>query len=583
MNPLPETVVHALHRAAASATATDGIRFLDRHENALFFDWATLAQRAQMAAGYLHAKGVKRHDRVALILPTCPEFIDAWLGCQLLGAVPVALYPPVRLGRLDEYFQQTATMIGSAQPVCIISDARVRRILGRLLPQVELPLGLLKAENLSKETTPIDLGPPQGNDLAMVQFSSGTTVAPKPVALTHRQILANADAIMDFFPHDDGLQHAGVSWLPLYHDMGLIGCILPALLRPGPLTLIPPEVFLAKPSIWLRAISRFRATLSPAPDFAYGLCTDRIRDEELDGCDLSSWRLAMNGAESVSPARAKAFTDRFSKWGLPAEAMTPVYGLSEASLAVTFSNPKTVMHSEAFESRALSKGNARILNSENNDAPKVELSSVGRPLRGFEIAIRTSEGTPCDEGVVGQLWVAGPSLMQGYLGETQSSVVDGWLKTGDLGFVLNGELYITGRAKDVIVLRGRNHNPQGIEESLLNVEGLRTGCVAAVGTVDSKGDRLLVFVESRNPTKDTAQRCSEAILSKTGLEPDLVMILEPGVLPRTSSGKIRRAETLKRWQQGTLSSPDKITPWLLTGALAKSFIGHLRGPGRNRP
>ena len=240
---LPKTVAHALHRAADLGSVNDGIRFLDRHEKELS-NWASLLERAQMAAGFLHSKGVKQKDTVALVLPTCPEFIDAWLGCQLLGAVPVALYPPVRLGRLDEYFEQTAIMIRSAAPVCIVSDARVRRVLGRLLPNVQLPLGLIKAEHLSQGVAPKDLNMPQDDDLAMVQFSSGTTVSPKPVALTHQQILANAAAIMDFFPHDDGIEHAGVSWLPLYHDMGLIGCIIPALLRPGPLTNSPPEVFL---------------------------------------------------------------------------------------------------------------------------------------------------------------------------------------------------------------------------------------------------------------------------------------------------------------------------------------------------
>ena len=577
MNPLPESMVAALVQAVANGTSKDGIRLIDRKENDSFSTWSEIAQRASCAAATLAKHGVKTGDRVIIILPTCMDFIDSWFGCLWLGAIPVALYPPVRLGRLDEYFRQTSSMIDSVDASGLIADRRVRRVIGRLMTESNIPLGLIKSEELITETRlePYFAHP---DDTAMIQFSSGTTIAPKPVALSHQQIIANADAIMDFFPLNDGVDHVGVSWLPLYHDMGLIGCIVPAVLRYGQLNLIPPEVFLARPAIWLRSISRYKGTLSPAPDFAYGLCVQKIRDEEMEGCDLSSWRLAMNGAESVSAKRSQSFIERFQAWGFNPQAMLPVYGLSEASLAVTFSDPTRPFLSVQLNSNALAKGEVEISDSAEETT---QITSVGQPLRGFSVEIRSKDGQKYSDSRVGHIWVHGPSIMKGYIGDIPSPIVKGWLHTGDLGFLLDGNLYITGRAKDMIVLRGKNHSPVDIEEALDVVPELRMGCSVAVGAVDSDGEKLLVFAESREIKKDTATSCQRAIRAQTGLEPDLVVMLEPGVLPRTSSGKIRRGETLRRWQTGTLVPPDRVTPWLLTGVMARSALSFLKAKQRS--
>jgi acyl-CoA synthetase (AMP-forming)/AMP-acid ligase II len=305
-----------------------------------------------------------------------------------------------------------------------------------------------------------------------------------------------------------------------------------------------------------------------------------VRDEDLadvDGqpADLSCWRLALNGAEPIAPRTLRAFRERFAAWGLRPEALTPVYGLSEAALAVTFSDPMTAFLTRRFDRAALSQGRAE--QSPEEAAEALELVSVGRPLPGFDVVIRGPSGEVCSEGLVGRIWVAGPSLTSGYLNRPESPVRDGWLDTGDVGFLLDGELYITGRAKDVLILRGRNHAPQELEHAVDAVDGVRTGCSAAVAEISSEGERLLVFVEAREDDPELAERCRKAVLSNTGLDPDLVVILAPGTLPRTSSGKIRRAETLSRWQQGELLPPDKVTPWLLAGALAKSALGYWRG------
>jgi len=570
------TLALALERAARVARPDDGLRVLDRRERPSFRHWSEVHARARRAAGALAAAGVRPGDRVALILPTDLDFFDAFFGAVLLGAVPTPLYPPVRLGRLDEYFDRTVAMLEAAAPATLVVDKRVGRVIGRVFERWTPRCGLLPLESLADG--PPWSGPgPDADDLAMVQFSSGTTVAPKPVSLTHRQVLANSRAIaaelLRAWP-ENGFEHCGVSWLPLYHDMGLIGCVFPALDWARPLTLLPPEVFLAKPGAWLRAISHYRGTISPAPDFAYALCVERVTDAELDGVDLSCWRAALDGAEPISPSGLTAFVERFSAYGLRPEALSPVYGLSEAALAVTFWPLDHRFRVVRFDRMALAEGRARVA---AHDAPHpVALPSLGVPLPGFAVEIRDPDGAVQPEGVEGRIHVRGPSVMAGYLGRTEQPIQDGWLDTGDVGLLFEGELFITGRAKDVIVIRGQNHRPWEVERAVDAVEGVRTGCSAAVGDASEGTERLLVFVEARAPRSDLAEDCARAVQAATGLEASLVVVLEPGTLPRTSSGKIRRREALRQWHQGTLTPPDAVGPLLLAGALARSAWARLR-------
>ena len=568
-----DTLQQCLDRAArVGLPQRDGLHWLDRHEHETHVPWHAVRERARRAGGTLRGRGVRPGDRVAILLPTHPTFGDAFFGVLAAGAVPVPLYPPVRLGRLDDWVAQTAAMMRAADVRAVIAGPRVRRVLGKVLELAPPPLGLMPAEKLAQGPD-VPFHPAQPDDLAMVQFSSGTTVRPKPVGLTHRQALANVSRILDFMPPDAPYEHVGVSWLPLYHDMGLIGCVFVAAYRAGPLALLPPEAFLAKPALWLRAISRFRGTVSPAPNFAWALCVERVDDAQLDGCDLSSWRLGLNGAEPVSPETSRAFTARFGRWGLRETVVTPVYGLSEAALAVTFSDPTTPAPTTWLDRAALAQGLARP------SAPgpqSIELASVGRPLRDYAVQIRSPDGQPLPDGQVGHLFVAGPSLMRGYLDRTEQPIRDGWLDTGDVGFVLDGRLTITGRAKDVLILRGRNHAPHDVERAVDSVDGIRTGCAAAVADLSHGGERLLLFVEVRERSPAQAESCRKAALQATGLRVDAVLLLEPGTLPRTSSGKIRRAEALRLYQAGALVPPDPVTPARLVGAMARSALGHLR-------
>ncbi|MCG8456769.1 MAG: AMP-binding protein, partial [Holophagales bacterium] len=476
------TLVHLLDRARGAPGS--GLRLLDRRGRGQLVEWREIVRGASEVAGALRQMGVERGERVALVYPTCLELFHALFGAQLAGAVPVPLYPPVRLGRLDEYHAHTTAMIEAASARLILADARVRRLLG---PTVEAARPSLGCRTLGEM---LGIGSPIGpraaaertepGDLALVQFSSGTTVAPKPVALSHRAILAQVSALNSHWPDDaaTGLRHTGVSWLPLYHDMGLIGCVFPALERPSVLTLLRPEVFVARPHLWLRAISDHRATISVAPNFAYGLCVEKIRDQELEGVDLSSWRVALNGAEPVSPEVLRAFQARFAPWGFRPEALTPVYGLSEATLAVTFSELGLPFRGRRFDREALTRGEA-VPSPDGR-----EIISVGKPVPDTEIEIRPQGPAPTlGASPIGRVWVRGPSLMEGYLDRpeaTAEALVDGWLDTGDLGFVHEGELFLVGRAKDIVLVHGRNHSPEEIEHALDGLGGLRTGCAVAL-------------------------------------------------------------------------------------------------------
>ncbi|MBD3854232.1 MAG: AMP-binding protein, partial [Acidobacteria bacterium] len=448
--------------------------------------WSEVHERARSVAGRLREAGVLPGQRVALVYPTSAGFFDAFFGTLLAGGVPVPLYPPVRLGRLDEYHQRTAAMLRAVDARLVLADKRVRRLLGPAVEAARPALGCRTIEELlpaAPSSTPVGEG-----DLALVQFSSGTTVEPKPVALSHRAVVAQTVRLNGFWPDSDGVVHSGASWLPLYHDMGLIGCVFPALERGAALTLIPPELFVARPAVWLRTISRYRATVSPAPNFAFGLCADRIRDEELEGVDLSSWRVALNGAEPVAADVLRRFQRRFAAWGFRSEALTPVYGLSEASLAVSFSPLDRPFTSYRFDRRALAEDGEAI-----DDPTGVEIVSVGRPLPDFEVRVVDRGRSELPERRVGRVMVRGPSLMEGYLGlerATARVMMAGWLDTGDLGFIAEGDLYLTGRAKDILILRGRNHSPVEVEHA---VEGARQTSLPIVFTMsfDTNGRTMM--------------------------------------------------------------------------------------------
>jgi acyl-CoA synthetase (AMP-forming)/AMP-acid ligase II len=528
IRPKFDTLIEMLDAAALSGRS---LFFVDRNELDTEVPMADIRRQARSAAAGLVRAGVRPGDRVALVLPTGPEFVACFFGVLYAGAIPVPLYPPVRLGKLDEYRQRTAAMLRAVRAELVVTEDRIRPLLEAVGARCRTAAELAGTENRD-----IDVS---ADDVALIQFSSGTTHDPKPVALTHRNLLYNLAAIAEYFTEAGMPDQVGVTWLPLYHDMGLIGNLLTAFYLPRPLVLLPPELFLAVPAAWLRAISRHRGTVTAAPNFAFGLCVKRIRDDELAGVNLSSWRLCLNGAELTNAEVQRRFGERFGPWGFDAQAFTPVYGLAEASLAVTFKPPGTAFRTFELGDR--------------------ELVSTGRPLAGVDVEIRGDDFRRLPDGEVGHIFVRGPSVMSGYFGRedlTGQVLTDGWLDCGDLGFVYDGELFLCGRTKETVIIRGANHAPQDFEAALDGLTGVRTGCAVAVGYLpaDAEDEALAMLVETTGDAPEgLASEVAARVLQHTGIAVGHVELLAPGTLPRTSSGKMRRLEARSQWLAGTLS------------------------------
>ncbi|MFO7652585.1 MAG: AMP-binding protein [Candidatus Krumholzibacteriia bacterium] len=567
--------------AAAGSEAT--LTFVRGDESEQRLSWAEVLERARLTAAGLAGRGVTAGDRVALILPTSLDFVAAFFGALLAGAVPVPLYPPARLGRLDEYHDSTSRLLTAAGARLLVTDRSVRNLLGRVLATAGTELGCVTVADLDRSAAgPAPMPEVGPGDLALVQFSSGTTRDPRPVALTQAALVAQCAALKQLI--DDVLGPAapaglrtGVSWLPLYHDMGLIGSLLGAVTHPGSLVLIPPERFLVRPALWLRAIARHRAQVSPAPAFAFGLAARRVREMEMAGCDLSCWRLAICGAEPVPAAVLERFARRFAPHGFRRQALAPAYGLAEAALAVTCTHgggPATC----AVDGAALSVGRPV--------APGVHsVTAAGEPLAEVEVEIRDDRGRPLPESVYGHIHVRGPGLMIGYLGQreaTRAVLRGGWLATGDLGFRQDGRLWVAGRARDVIILRGANRLPEEFEEAVAGSPGVRPGRAVAVGIMPegADGEGLLMLVEHARGAAagagELAERLQREVRRRTGIAPHAVVVLAPGTLPLTSSGKLRRAEARRRHLAGELSGPGSAGPVALAGHLMRSAAGFVR-------
>jgi acyl-CoA synthetase (AMP-forming)/AMP-acid ligase II len=397
---------------------------------------------------------------------------------------------------------------------------------------------------------------------ALIQFTSGSTGDPKGVVVSQRALLANARAIAEaaaFGPED-----ATLTWLPLFHDMGLVGHLVTPLVAGVPATLMPPEVFVRRPVEWLSAVGRYRATVSTAPNFAYRICAKRIPERDLDGLDLSSLRLAMCGGEPVHAATLAAFAERFAGVGLRASALFPVYGLAEHTLAAAFPPPGRgprvdVVRREPFAAGGVAEP------AEGTSAADATLSfvSVGQAMPGHAVRIVDAAGTPLPERREGEIEVSGPSRMDGYHGDaaaTARALRDGWLRTGDRGYLAGGELHVSGRSKEMAVIRGRNVYPQDVERAAESVDGVRAGRSAAFGVPaeDQGTEALIVICELSSGARRDADEelrlttaIRRAVLAATGVTPDGVALAEPGTVPKTSSGKTQRALARARYLELT--------------------------------
>jgi fatty-acyl-CoA synthase len=528
--------------------------------------YGRLRDEAARVAGGLRERGVSRGDTVALMLPTGLDFLRSFFGILLARAVPVPIYPPFRLDRLEEYAARQSAILRDAGVRLLVTIPQARPVASLLRLAVPTLADVVTAGDLAAAGAPVSEPEGDGSDPAFIQYTSGSTGQPKGVLLTHHNLLANIGAIAGGIgaqPTD-----VGVSWLPLYHDMGLIGSWLTCLHHGLPLTLLPPTAFLARPERWLWAIHQRRATLSAAPNFAYELCARRVVDEAVEGLDLSSWRVALNGAEPVSMGTLDRFARRFAPRGFRPDVMMPVYGLAECSVALAFPPVGRVPTADRV-ARSPFQREGRAEAARPGDATALEFVSVGRELPEHEVRIVDEAGADVAERVVGRLVFRGPSMMSGYYRQPEATAAitlpGGWLDSGDLAYRASGEIHICGRRKDLIIKGGRNLVPQEIEEAAAGVEGVRRGCVVAFGTENAAlGTEALVVVAETRVTDATERdrlvaAVTERVAEAVDVPPDQVVLLPPGAVRKTSSGKVRRAATKEQYLAGALDRPPGTT------------------------
>lgn len=530
--------------------------------------YGELADASRAIAAGLIQRDVQPGDRVALMLPTGRDFFVSFMGILYAGAVPVPIYPPMQRSQIEDYAVRQAGILRNAGARMLITVPEGLK-LGALLQGLVATLTAVEsATTLSAPTGDIplsDLGHPEAT--ALIQYTSGSTGDPKGVVLSHANLLANIRAIGQVV----GATSADVfvSWLPLYHDMGLIGAWLGCLYFGAPFYAMSPLAFLSRPQSWLWAIDRCRGTISAAPNFAFELCLNKIQDADLAGLDLTSLRYVGNGAEPVSIDTLRRFTERFAAHGFAPGAMAPVYGLAENAVAVTLPPPGRVPVIDRIDRMALqSRGLAEPAKADGADA--IELVACGKVIPDHEIRIIDDAGRALDERREGRLEFRGPSATSGYFQnpvKTRELFDHGWLDTGDRGYVADGDLFITGRIKDIIIRAGQHIAPHEIEQAVGAVPGIRKDGVAAFGVTDAASgtERVVVLAETNelHPADPAALkvRAQEAATHIVGGPPDEVVLLQPGTVPKTASGKIRRAAARDLYLGKALVAPQRALWW----------------------
>ncbi len=528
-------------------------------------DYRTLRHEALALAEGLLKLGLGKGERVAIMLPTCREFFAAFYGTLYAGGVPVPLYPPARPSQLEDHMRRITGIVANAQAAVLIADSRSKP-LGHLLRARCADLhAVATAAELSGHGLPAALPALNPQDTAFLQYTSGSTGNPKGVVLSHANLLANLRAMER--ASGVGSDDVFVSWLPLYHDMGLIGACMGSLHIGFRLVLMSPLAFLARPASWLWAIHRYRATVSAAPNFAYALCAEKVKeDRELD---LSSWRLAYNGAEPVSPDTLEHFAARFAQHGFRREALTPVYGLAENSVGLAFPPPGRGPLIDRVARQSLTEENvARPAAADDRHALRVVC--CGAPLPDHEIRIVDQSGNVLSERGVGRVQFRGPSATSGYYRNPEASarLRDGdWLNSGDLGYLADGELYLTGREKDIIIRGGHNIYPAELEEAVGALPGVRKGGVAVFPASDPRSgtERLVVLAETRERDAAVRRRLFDEInglaVDLAGMPADDIVLAAPRTVLKTSSGKVRRAACRELYENGGLGGVHR-APWL---------------------
>jgi fatty-acyl-CoA synthase len=552
------TLTEALDYAARG---TRGLNFHDPRGNLVRpYAFAELRADAVAVAQRLIARGIAPGARIAMLAETGPDFAAAFFGAVYAGMWPVPLPLPTSFGGKDAYIDQLAVQLASSDPILLLYPRELETMAQAAAEARGIPARSYEA--LAIEQAPAaDLPPADPDAIAYLQYSSGSTRFPHGVAITHRALLSNLAA------HSIGMHvQTGdrcVSWLPWYHDMGLVGCLLSPVANQVSTDYLKTEDFARRPLAWLDLISRNPGTtLSYSPTFGYDICARRMSSltKASDRFDLSRWRVAGNGADMIRPDVMQAFVDAFAEAGFDARAFLPSYGLAEATLAVSIMPPGEGIVVELVEETELSGGHSGSVGRPQRYRAVV---NCGKPARDMEIAIREEDGSPLPERAIGKVWCRGPSVMVGYFRDqeaTDACLIDGWLDTGDMGYISNGYIYIVGRAKDMIIINGRNHWPQDIEWAVEQLPGFKAGDIAAFAITTPGGEETpAVLVQCRTSDPAERTRLRDAIREKvraiTGMN-CVVELIPPKTLPRTSSGKLSRSKARNLYLSGEMELYD---------------------------
>lgn len=539
-------------RIAAAAQRPGGISFVGSDPgSAPYLPWCELHGDARAMAAAMQARGVEPGHHVALLGPTSRSLVTAIQATWLAGATVVVLPLPMRLGSFDEFVAQTRARVASADASLVLIDADLAAFLE---PVPGDPPRALLSELRGRGDDLVVPAPDPGR-LAIVQFTSGSTADPKGVMLTDRHILANLDGAIAAARVDVD-SDVVVSWLPLYHDMGLLGLLTIPMITGIPLALAGPQDFMSAPARWVEWMSHYGGTATAGPNFSYALSARALR--RLTGLDLAPWRIALNGAEPVDPATVEAFCDAGAAHGLHKGAAFPAFGMAEVTIAGTFPEPGSGLRIDVVD--------RRLLEADRYAAPSLEgpgtraLALLGRPIGDLEIRICDPQtGVPMTEREVGELQICGTSVTSGYYKHpeaTAEAFAGSWLKTGDLAYLVDGELVVCGRIKDVIIVGGRNVFPEDVERAVASVEGVRAGNVIAFGVAGRRGrEAVVVVAETRALDPQPVRKAVVArVIDAVGLPPEDVVLVPPGSLPKTSSGKLQRSLCRARYLEATLTA-----------------------------
>ncbi|MDH5671575.1 MAG: fatty acyl-AMP ligase [Myxococcales bacterium] len=550
----PTTLVEALATLPRGQERGHRFRSLDGSEH--FYPWQDIERESHRRGALLRAQGLGSGDRLAIVVADPHHFVLSFVGAVIAGLVPVPIYPRASFKAKNAYVETVSHIVRAAGARALLTTAATKPVVEEVLAQdVGLEKVLVLEDFLEDSAPAIDFPVPAADDLCFLQFTSGSTSMPKGVMVTHGSLAANADAFLGPGGLDTHPEDVAVTWLPLFHDMGLIGFVLGTILRDIQTVLLPTEAFARRPSMWMQTMHEVRGTITFAPNFAYGLAAKRTRDRDLEDMDLSCIRVAGCGAEPINAQVLRSFAERFAPVGFNTRALMPAYGMAESTLAISFHPRGTELKTDIVDAARLSAGRAEPATSASADT-SLEVVSCGVPFEGHELKILGDDGQALGPRQVGEVLSRGPSVTAGYYRNpeaTAESFKHGWLHTGDLGYLADGTLYICGRAKDLIIIRGANHHPQDIEWAVSDVEGVRRDNVVAF-SVPIEGEEQLVIAAEAN-SRDAAEvqkRIATRVAETLGLRVAKVAVVRVGSLPKTSSGKAQRRRTRALYLSGEL-------------------------------